>query len=191
MHTTSRRIVAVTMALLPMLLLGACGDDKSTTSAATTTTEPAAAGKVEVTGVWARTSPAVASAGAAYMQIVNGSKGDDALVAVSVAPTVAAKVELHETIAAGPGSGSMSSTTMGTATSMPTTSSGAPMMKMVPVDRIAVPAGKTVALAPGGYHVMLLDLAKPLVVGTTIELTLSFEQAGDIKVTAEVRDTAP
>lgn len=68
---------------------------------------------------------------------------------------------------------------------------GAPMMQMQPVEDISVPAGETVSLEPGGLHLMMLDLAEPLEVGTTIELTLTFEQAGEVVVTAEVRDMAP
>lgn len=65
------------------------------------------------------------------------------------------------------------------------------MMRMSPVDRIDIPAAKTVSLAPGGYHIMMLDLATPLVVGTTVDLTLTFENAGQVHVSANVRDTAP
>jgi hypothetical protein len=48
-----------------------------------------------------------------------------------------------------------------------------------------------VALEPGGYHIMLLELAAPLEVGSTIDVTLTFEHAGQKVVSAEVRDTAP
>lgn len=64
-------------------------------------------------------------------------------------------------------------------------------MSMRPVEKIPVPAGETVNLQPGGYHIMLMDLAAPLEVGSTIEVTLTFENAGDVKVEAEVRDSAP
>ena len=67
----------------------------------------------------------------------------------------------------------------------------APMMEMVPVDRIELPAGATASLQPGGYHVMLLDLVAPLAEGDQLELTLSFELAGEIVVTAVVGDGAP
>ena len=61
-------------------------------------------------------------------------------------------------------------------------------MTMQEVDSIAIPAGEKVALEPGGYHVMLMELAKPLEVGSTFELTLTFAKAGDITVEVEVRD---
>jgi hypothetical protein len=47
-----------------------------------------------------------------------------------------------------------------------------------------------VALEPGGYHIMLLDLVAPLEAGTTLEVTLTFEESGEQVVTADVRDAA-
>lgn len=63
---------------------------------------------------------------------------------------------------------------------------GGPMV-MREVDEIPVPAGETVELKPGGYHVMLLELVAPLEEGSEVELTLTFEKAGEQTVTAEVR----
>lgn len=200
--TTRRRrlTAALALGLAAGSLLAACGDDDETaqvsgdatpvTEAQTTTTEPA--GTIEVAGAWARTSPAIATAGAAYLDITNGTDVDDVLLEASVDPSVAAKVELHETTTAddaeAPGEGMAGEMGEGeTATSM----AGSPMMQMVPVDEIPVPAGETVVLEPGGLHLMVLDLAEPLEVGTTIDITLTFQEAGDVVVTAEVRDTAP
>jgi hypothetical protein len=61
-------------------------------------------------------------------------------------------------------------------------------MVMRPVERIELPAGETVALEPGGYHIMLLELVEPLVAGDTFEVTLMFENTPDQTVTVEVRD---
>ena len=65
------------------------------------------------------------------------------------------------------------------------------VMKMRQIPGLELPAGKAVELKPGGYHIMLLDLVAPLETGSTIELTLTFENAGELVVEAEVRDTAP
>lgn len=46
-------------------------------------------------------------------------------------------------------------------------------------DGLEIPAGETVTLAPGGYHVMFMALKQPLVEGETVELTLVFEKAGE------------
>lgn len=66
------------------------------------------------------------------------------------------------------------------------------VMKMFPVAGVDVPAGKTVRLAPGGYHVMLMNLQKPLNAGDKVPLKLTFESAGKKRETmdlsVEVRD---
>ena len=51
------------------------------------------------------------------------------------------------------------------------------VMKMHPVDGLDLPAGKAVALSPGGYHLMLMQLARPLEAGSTIAVSLTFEDA--------------
>ncbi|MGA1345546.1 MAG: copper chaperone PCu(A)C, partial [Ilumatobacteraceae bacterium] len=64
-------------------------------------------------------------------------------------------------------------------------------MVMQQIMSLDLPAGETVELKPGGYHVMLIDLAAPLEIGQTFDLTLDFETAPDRVVTVEVRDDAP
>lgn len=61
-------------------------------------------------------------------------------------------------------------------------------MTMRPVEAIDLPAGEAVALEPGGLHIMLIDLVEPLEVGDEVDLTLTFEEAGEQPVTAEVRE---
>ena len=61
------------------------------------------------------------------------------------------------------------------------------MMAMAPVDQLEIEPGDTVTFEPGGYHLMLLDVSGMPAVGESVELTLSFELAGDIVVQAEVR----
>jgi copper(I)-binding protein len=192
--TSARKRATALIASLALgagLLLAGCGDDDTTETTDTTegtsgqTTEAPSdttgGSTIEVTDAWARSSPAVADAGAAYMVLTNPGDVDDALVSASVADTVAATVELHETRAAGGmGGGGMGDTSTTT-----------PMMEMVPVDRIDVPAGESVSLEPGGLHIMLLGLVEPLAVGDELELTLTFEVAGDVVVTVVVGDGAP
>jgi len=60
------------------------------------------------------------------------------------------------------------------------------VMRMRAVAAVEIPAHATTALKPGGYHVMLMDLKQPLVVGQTIPLSLTFAKAGRIDVTARV-----
>lgn len=67
-------------------------------------------------------------------------------------------------------------------------------MKMRQVPSIALPAGKTVELKPGGYHVMLLDLKQQVQEGQTVPLTLIIEgkdgKRESVQVQAPVRPLA-
>ena len=218
MRITSKqaRAAAVASAFGLAAILGACGDDEETPTVATTTTEAGdatdttaepGADELQIAGAWARTSPSMATAGAVYLVIDNPTDSDDVLLSASVDPEIAATVELHESKMADDsddmsdesdgdmddaadmnGSDDMSggSDDMGD-DDMPVGG----MMTMTPVDQISVPAGSSVALEPGGLHIMLLDLAAPLEAGTTIEVTLTFENAGEVVVNADVQDTAP
>jgi len=121
-------------------------------------------GDMKITDAWARTSMGMDRAGAAYLAMSNGSGKDDALIGVS--SPAAATAELHETTTAADGTTAMS-----------------------PVAEIPVPAGGSVTLEPGGYHIMLIGLVEPLVAGQKIDITLTFRQAGEVKVTAEVRES--
>ena len=140
-----------------------------------------AKGTLVVTEAWARSSPTMADAGAVYMTIENTGGSDDALVGAAVDPSVAAGAELHEVVTVDAGSSGMSGTTAGGDTG------GDGTMQMQQVDRIDLPAGGSVDLEPGAYHVMLVDLAAPLEAGTTIAITLDFEHASMFAVDAEVR----
>ena len=68
------------------------------------------------------------------------------------------------------------------------------VMKMRQVPSIALPAGKTVELKPGGYHVMLMDLKGPLARDSTVPLTLVFKDAKGVESRIELKvpvSTAP
>lgn len=66
------------------------------------------------------------------------------------------------------------------------------IMKMRAVERLELPAGKPVQMAPGGYHVMLLNLKQPLKRGDSVALTLQVENPDKtveaVQIKAEVRD---
>lgn len=51
---------------------------------------------------------------------------------------------------------------------------------------LTIAAGKSVSLSPGGYHLMMMDLKKPLRAGDKVPVTLNFEKAGPVSVTLEV-----
>lgn len=117
---------------------------------------------------YVRVSGAMAKSGAAFMVIENAGAEADRLVAAR--SDVAAKVELH------------------------THKHGADgVMQMVEVpEGFAIPAGGAHELARGGDHVMFLGLTRPLAQGDVVQVTLSFEKAGDVAVEIPVdltRDT--
>jgi hypothetical protein len=120
--------------------------------------------EIEVSDVWARTSARTQDAGAVYMTI-SGGEADDRLIGVSVSSNVAGMAQIHETSMDDDG-----------------------VMMMQPVVEIGVPADGEVMLEPGGFHVMLMNLADPLETGETIDVTLTFEDAGTVEVSAEVRE---
>jgi copper(I)-binding protein len=192
-HSLARATIGLVAVTLAAVGLVACGDD-SEDSADTTTTE-ATSVDVTVADVWARPVEDLTAkdTSAVYMVITAGAEGDS-LVKASVPSDVAGTVELHETVAADEGESmegdSMESTTTAmSGDSMATeTTMGGGMMSMQPVEAIEVPADGSVALEPGGFHIMLLDVKKVLAVGDTIEVTLTFEKAGEVQATAEVRE---
>lgn len=120
------------------------------------------AGDLVIGQAWSRATPGGAKTGAGYLTIENKGSAPDRLVAVS--GEVAGKIEVHE-MAVKDG-----------------------VMTMRPLDQgLAIEPGKTVALAPGGYHLMLLDLKQPLKQGDKLPLTLQFEKAGKVAVTLDVQ----
>ena len=115
---------------------------------------------------WVRAAPAGATAGAAYLSITNTGSAPDRLIGGS--SPVASAVELHEMNMDGG------------------------VMRMRPVTGgLAIPAGRTIALKPGGYHIMLIGLKAPLTAGTMVPLTLRFEKAGVVKLQVPVRPAQP
>lgn len=69
------------------------------------------------------------------------------------------------------------------------------VMRMRAIPALALPAGKAVALAPGGYHLMLQDLKAPLLAGSTVAVTLQLQDAKGARfeqqVTLPVAMSAP
>lgn len=99
--------------------------------------------------------------GAIYMTINNTGDAADRLMKAT--GDIAKSIELHTVIKNGD------------------------VMQMRPVEAIDVPAKGSVKLMPGGFHVMLIGLNRDLKLGDTVDVTLQFEKAGAIKVTATVK----
>jgi len=64
------------------------------------------------------------------------------------------------------------------------------VMKMQAVKSLELPAGQTVVLKPGSFHVMLMDLKAPVEEGEHVVLTLLFEDAAGVKTQQEVHAVA-
>jgi copper(I)-binding protein len=125
---------------------------------ATTADEPAAG--IAVQDAWARASLRGMPSAVFFVLHNNGAEADTLL---SVATDVADAAEVHR-----------SSMDNG-------------VMRMGPAGPVTIPAGESVALAPGGLHVMLIGLHDDLVEGTELTLTLQFEHAGPMTLTVPVR----
>ena len=127
------------------------------------------AGDLVITQAWSRATPKGSPVGAGYLTIRNAGAVADRLIS---AETDAAKVaQVHEMSMDG----------------------GVMKMRQL-TNGLDIPPGKTVELRPGGYHIMLMDLAHPLARGDSYKITLVFERAGktsvDVKV-GGIGDMAP
>ena len=120
------------------------------------------AGDLVITQAWTRATPGGARTGGGYLTIENKGTAPDRLIGGSA--EVAGKIEVHE-MAMNNG-----------------------VMTMRPLEKgLAIEPGKTVKLAPGGYHLMLMDLKSPLKQGDKLPVTLEFEKAGKVSVSLDVQ----
>jgi copper(I)-binding protein len=130
--------------------------------AGATASPSSAAGGPTVTGAWIRPPQGADRPAGGYLVITGGSTADALL---SARTDAARMVEVHET-----------------------TTDASGMSGMHPIPRLEIPAGGTVELKPGGYHLMLMQVvAGAIEVGETVQLELTFEHAGVVVVQAEVR----
>ena len=130
-----------------------------TAAAALALTSFAVIAQTTVTDPWVRGTVAPQKATGLYAQITSAQGGR----LVSVSSPVAGVVEIHEMKMDGD------------------------VMRMRAVPDLALPSGKVVALKPGGYHVMLMDLKQPLKAGDSVPVTLVVEGADKKRETIEVK----
>lgn len=160
------RFLTAALAALSVLGAGGCGDDYGA-SGGDGTVDRVGGESAEVSDAWARSSPPGVADGVVYLTIESAE--DDQLAGALVPADVAASVEFHETVAGDDGAS----------------------VTMQQVTAVDLPAGEAVAFEPGGLHVMLVDLARPLESGSSFELTLVFASSEPKTVTVDVRDEAP
>ena len=161
MRISPNLLVAIVLALLA---LAACGTPKSQPDAqpapdvAVMTPEPEV---LAVTNVQARPSPLEGGTGAVYLTVLNGL--NQPLTLTGATGDVAKSIEMHETI------------------------NDQGVMRMEPrPEGFAIPAGTALELKPGGKHIMLMELAKPLVTGDVFKLTLHFDNASELVIDVPV-----
>ncbi len=125
------------------------------------------AGALEIVHPWSRATPGGAKVAGGYVTVVNKGTAPDRLLSAA-ADSISAKAEIHET------------------------SMKDGMMSMKPVAGIAVPAGGTISLKPGSWHIMFTGLKRPLKQGETFPGSLTFEKAGkvDVEFTVEALGAA-
>lgn len=144
-------------------LLAACKPaPPPATPAVSAAPETAASGETKIGDLLIRSArsretPTAGGTGVGFMTISNDGSEDDRLVAIT--SDAAASVEIHQMSMA----------------------DGQMQMRALS-DGLAIPAGQTVELAPGGYHLMLIGLSQALVAGQTVKLELRFEKAGAVSV---------
>lgn len=124
----------------------------------------AAHAQVEARAAWVRGTVQGQTTAGAYMRLLSGSGAS----LVGAESPAAGSVEIHEMRMEGN------------------------VMRMREVSKLKLPSGKVVELKPGGYHMMLVDLKRPLKKGDLVPIRLKVE-LGDksvktISVAAEVRD---
>lgn len=123
------------------------------------------ASSVMVTEAFARASATpMATSGAAYVSLTNHATEDDRLVSASTPSARAAEIHKSEVVGG--------------------------IMRMAAAGALEIPANGTLAMQPGGYHIMLIGLVKPLKKGDEIEITLTFEKAGAVTVKVPVGGVA-
>jgi|JI10StandDraft_1071094.scaffolds.fasta_scaffold73645_3 copper(I)-binding protein len=147
------RILTGALALLLLASpLAAPAQDNPAPAAATITL-----GDIEISGAFTRATLPNAPVGAGYLTIANKGTADDRLMSAN--SPVAGMTQIHEMKMEGD------------------------VMKMTELpDGLAIPAGGTVSLAPGGLHIMFMKLKQAFAEGTTIPVTLTFETAGSVDV---------
>jgi len=110
---------------------------------------------------WTRATPPGAKVGGGFMKLRSSGAADRVVGASS---PVAGRVEMHVTMREGD------------------------VMKMREVTAFEVPAGGTFELKPGGAHLMLMDLKRPLKKGEKVPLTLKLEKGGELKLELTVEE---
>lgn len=162
----NRRTLPALALATALALAGCAGTDApgaTPTGTAPAPTDAGAHAGLRLVDGWAKASPSGMSA--AFGTLTNSGK--DEIVVVSARSAAAGRVELHETT---------------------TDASGASVMRQV--ESFAVPAGGTRELAPGGDHLMMMELTGPLAAGDELTFELTLGDGSTLESTVPVKEFA-
>jgi len=135
----------------------ALAQDHHTAPALAAHGEAVTIGTIEITGAFTRATLPNAPVAGGFLTLTNKGSEDDRLV--SAEADIARDTQIHEMAMDGD------------------------IMKMRQItDGLVIPAGESVTLSPGGYHLMMMGLNAPVAEGDAIPVTLTFEKAGSIVV---------
>jgi copper(I)-binding protein len=156
-HKSALRSIAAA-AVAVSVSIGAAFAQDADPAALMAEQQPVTVGDLTITQAWARATPPGAVTAAGYLTITNDGAVQDRLL--TVLTDFAETGQLHETVA----------------------DSGNMVMRPL-TDGIVIPAGESVVLQPGGYHLMFTGLqADGLVQGSVIKVTLVFAVAGAVEI---------
>lgn len=155
---TIRTTLAAT-ALAGSILLSACNSAPETEAP---TEAEAATSQISVISPWSRETAEGQNAGGAFMTITNSGTAADRLTGGST--TVAGEVQVHTV----------------------DMTDGVMRMRQL-TDGLEIPAGGSVTLKPGSFHIMLMQLKQPLRQGEAVPVTLTFEHAGPVEIELAVQ----
>lgn len=159
-HFTIPAVLLATLASVAQAQTTAA-DSPTQTMTMTAIAGEAVVGNLTLTGGFTRATLPNAPVAGGFMTITNTGAADDVLL--SAAADFADMTQIHEM--------KMEGDVM--------------QMRALP-DGLPIPAGQTVTLAPGGYHVMFMNLNAPLVAGEDVTVTLTFRDAGRVDLTLPV-----
>jgi len=149
----------------PLLALGACRPAASPSPAPISGDMVRSSTGLEVGAAWSRPAPK-GGTGVVYLELRGSPDASDRLEGFGF--DGAARAEMHRTVRRGD------------------------LMSMEPIpEGLDIPAGAQLSFAPGGLHVMLLDLAAPLTAGNTFTVTVHLAHSGDLVVPVPVRSLLP
>jgi copper(I)-binding protein len=164
-HTAFRTLVLA----LPLLVAPALAHDGKATDAAPAHAMSAAPvasiGAIEISGPFTRATLPSAPVAGGFLTLTNTGPEDDRLIGVESA--IAKESQIHEMAMEGD------------------------VMKMRQLeDGLVIPAGETVTLAPGGFHLMFMGLTSAIAEGDAVPVTITFEKAGSVTIELIAAGTA-